>query len=236
MSLELGGKNANVVFADADFDKALDTTVRSSFFNQGEICLAGSRIFVQEPIYQRFLAALSARADALVVGDPTNESTNLGALISQQHLDKVMSYVDLAIKEGGRVVSGGFKVTNVKGGEGGFFMRPTVIDGLKASDRVLQEEIFGPVVAVVPFKTEDEVLSYVNGTKYGLSASVWTQNLSLAHRFSSKIVAGTVWINCWLVRDLNMPFGGMKASGLGREGAPYSFDFFCEEKTVCIAI
>ncbi|KAI9348275.1 aldehyde dehydrogenase domain-containing protein [Zopfochytrium polystomum] len=236
MSLELGGKNANVVFADADFDKAIETSVLSSFRNQGEICLCGSRIFVEAPIYDRFVAELCKRADSLVVGDPAHPSTQLGALVSAPHMDKVMSYVELAKQEGGTIAAGGVRVTDVKGGEGGYFMRPTVITGLKASDRVVQEEIFGPVVTVTPFTTEEEVLEYFNGTKYGLAGSVWTENLRRAHRFAAKVQTGTIWVNCWMVRDLNMPFGGVKASGLGREGAPYSFDFFCDEKTICIAL
>ncbi|KAJ3415031.1 Aldehyde dehydrogenase 8 member A1 [Chytridiales sp. JEL 0842] len=236
ISLELGGKNANIVFADADFDKAVATSIRSSFANQGEICLCGSRIFVEESIHDKFVAALSAKANALVVGDPADPKTNLGALVNKQHLEKVMYYVNLAREEGGTITAGGELVKNVRGGENGFFMRPTIITGLKPNGRVLQEEIFGPVVTVVPFKTEEEVIGYANGVKYGLAACVWTENLKRAQRVSHQIHVGTVWVNCWMVRDLNMPFGGFKASGLGREGAPYSFDFFCEEKTICFSL
>ncbi|KAI8847437.1 Aldehyde/histidinol dehydrogenase [Chytridium lagenaria] len=230
------GKNANIVFADANFEKAVSTSVRSSFLNQGEICLCGSRIFVEVPIYERFVKEFVERANKMVVGNPEDPSTDLGALVSEQHLNKVLSYVDLARQEGGTVLCGGEAITNIKGCEGGFFMRPTVVTGLTPACRVLQEEIFGPVVTIVPFNTEEEVLGFANGVQYGLSASIWTENLRRAHRVSHKLHVGTAWVNCWMVRDLNMPFGGSKASGIGREGAPYSFDFFCEETTVCIAM
>ncbi|KAJ3219930.1 Aldehyde dehydrogenase 8 member A1 [Dinochytrium kinnereticum] len=230
MSLELGGKNANIIFADADFDKALATSVRSSFLNQGEICLCGSRIFVEAPIYEKFVEHFVEKASNLVVGDPSDPATDLGALVSEQHLRKVLGYVELAREEGGTVLCGGEALKGIKNCEGGFFMRPTIVTG------VLKEEIFGPVVTIVPFTSEEEVIGFANSTEYGLSASIWTENLKRAHRVSHKLHVGTAWVNCWMVRDLNMPFGGSKASGIGREGAPYSFDFFCEETTVCIAM
>ncbi|KAJ3329842.1 Aldehyde dehydrogenase 8 member A1 [Blyttiomyces sp. JEL0837] len=234
MSLELGGKNANIIFADCDFDKALDTTVRSSFANQGEICLCGSRIFVERSIHDRFVTALAGRAEELIVGDPSHPDTNLGALVSKQHLDKVMSYVTLATQEGGRIAA--FVIYQQLANSNILVPHDHATFRLPASARTCQEEIFGPVVTVIPFDTEEEVIFWANEVKYGLSASVWTESLKRAQRVSSKIHAGTVWVNCWMVRDLNMPFGGMKQSGLGREGAPYSFDFFCEEKTICMSL
>ncbi|KAI8614835.1 aldehyde dehydrogenase domain-containing protein [Chytriomyces sp. MP71] len=236
MSLELGGKNANIIFADADFGKCLNTTVASSFRNQGEICLCGSRIFVERSLYPKFLEEFIARTEKLVVGHPSDPKTDIGALVSAAHLNKVMGYVRLAQEEGGIVACGGTLVTNVMNGEGGYYMRPTILTGLSSTSRCAQEEIFGPVVVVIPFDSEDEVVTYANGTIYGLSASVWTTNLNRAMRMGQELDVGTVWINQWMVRDLNLPFGGAKASGVGREGAPYSFDFFCEEKAVQIAL
>ncbi|KAI8815212.1 aldehyde dehydrogenase domain-containing protein [Cladochytrium replicatum] len=235
LSLELGGKNANIVFADCDWETTLATSVRSSFLNQGEICLCGSRIFVEESIFDRFVAELSERASKLVVGDPSDPKTDLGALVSKEHMAKVLGYIKLAEDLGGNIHTGGQQV-EVKGFEKGYFVRPTIITGLAPTSRVCQEEIFGPVVTVVPFKTEDEVIEYANGVKYGLANSVWTQNLNRAHRVARKIHSGIVWVNCWMVRDLNQPFGGVKASGLGREGGKYSSDFFCDEKSICIAM
>ncbi|KAI8837375.1 aldehyde dehydrogenase domain-containing protein [Chytriomyces cf. hyalinus JEL632] len=236
MSLELGGKNANIIFADADFDKCLATTMASSFRNQGEICLCGSRIFVERSIYAKFLAAFKQKTEQLVVGHPSDASTQVGALISKAHLDKVMGYVKLAQQEGGVVESGGNLVTNVVNGSGGYYMRPTILTGLTSASRCAQEEIFGPVVVVIPFDTEAEVLEFANSTQYGLSASLWTTDLNRAIRISSSLEVGTVWVNQWMVRDLNLPFGGSKASGIGREGVPYSFDFFCDERAVMIAL
>ncbi|KAI8927612.1 aldehyde dehydrogenase domain-containing protein [Entophlyctis helioformis] len=233
LSLELGGKNANIVFADADFEQAIQTSVRSSFSNQGEICLCGSRIFVQEEIYEKFVAELARRADALVVGNPADESTNLGALVSQQHMEKVLYYIDVAKKSGANIVAGGVRALD---GDlaNGFFVRPTIITGVHPTEaRVQKEEIFGPVVTITPFKTEDEVVQYANSTRYGLSASVWTQNGQRATRVARQLRVGTVWVNCWMVRDLNMPFGGHRLSGLGREGGNHSMEFFCDETAIC---
>ncbi|ORY49105.1 aldehyde dehydrogenase-like protein 8 family, member A1 [Rhizoclosmatium globosum] len=236
LSLELGGKNANVIFADAEYEKCLATTINSSFRNQGEICLCGSRIFVERSLYPKFLADLKARTEALVVGHPSDPATQIGALISKQHLEKVMGYVALAQQEGGTIETGGTLVTNIQNGANGFYMRPTIITGLTHLSRCAQEEIFGPVVTVIPFDTEADVVEWTNSTQYGLSASVWTSDLKRAVRVSGQLEVGTVWVNQWMVRDLNLPFGGVKGSGVGREGAPYSWDFFCEERAVMLAL
>jgi aminomuconate-semialdehyde/2-hydroxymuconate-6-semialdehyde dehydrogenase len=231
ISLELGGKNPNVVFADADLDDCVATSIRSSFWNQGEICLCGSRIFVERPIYDAFVERFVAAAKKLRIGDPLDESTDIGALISAAHLDKVMGYVDLAKKEGGTIVAGGNRVDRK-----GFFVEPTIITGLGCECRVLQEEIFGPVVTITPFDGEEEAVAFANSTRYGLAASIWTRDLQRAHRVAAAIDSGTVWINCWLLRDLRVPFGGMKESGVGREGGFESLHFFTEAKNVCVKL
>src|ERR1043166_3172431 len=205
--LELGGKNPNLVFADADLDEAFKTTIRAAFWNQGEICLCGSRIFVEEPIYDRFVEGFVRAAKELHIGD------DIGALISAQHLRKVLGYIDLAKEEGGTIAAGGRRVDRK-----GYFVEPTVITGLGCECRVLQEEVFGPVVTITPFRGESEAVAFANSTRYGLSASLWTRDLSRAHCVAAAIESGTVWINCWLLRDLRVPFGGMKESGVGREG------------------
>lgn len=241
LSLELGGKNPNIIFADCDYEEMLAATVRSSFSNQGEICLCGSRIFVERPLFERFKRDFVERVSALKVGDPLEPDTNIGAIVSKPHFDKIMSYIDLAREEGGMVLAGGGSVdlsADAQGqGErqlGGWFIKPTVIEGLPFDCRTNQEEIFGPVVTISPFDDEDEVLRYANSVRYGLSATLWTQNLSRAHRLAAKLESGIVWINCWLLRDLRTPFGGMKDSGVGREGGFEALRFFTEEKNVCI--
>jgi len=236
LSLELGGKNPNIIFADCNYDDMLETTVRSSFANQGQICLCGSRIFVERPIYERFKNDLVSRAMELNIGDPLDESTNIGAIVSRTHMEKIQSYIDLARTEGGKILSGGNRVFLDGRCSGGFFMEPTVIEGLSHDCRTNQEEIFGPVVSLTPFDTEDEVLSYANSVRYGLSATVWTENLSRAHRVAALLESGIVWVNCWLLRDLRTPFGGVKDSGLGREGGFEALKFFTEEKNVCVKI
>ncbi len=244
LSLELGGKNPNIIFADCNYEEMLATTVRSSFSNQGEICLCGSRIFIERPIYEKFKRDFISRVSALKVGDPLEPDTDVGAIVSKLHFDKIMSYIDLAKAEGGTILTGGsdpgaiatgFRVDSERCASG-FFIQPTVIEGLPHDCRTNQEEIFGPVVTIMPFDTEDEVLSYANSVRYGLSATVWTENLSRAHRFAAKLESGIVWINCWLLRDLRTPFGGMKDSGAGREGGFEALRFFTEEKNVCIRI
>jgi aminomuconate-semialdehyde/2-hydroxymuconate-6-semialdehyde dehydrogenase len=236
LSLELGGKNPNIIFADCNYEEMLATTVRSSFSNQGEICLCGSRIFVERPLYERFKTDFVTRVSALKVGDPQEADTDVGAIVSKQHFDKIMSYIDLAKTEGGTILTGGNASVNERGSRcaDGYFIQPTVIENLAHDCRTNQEEIFGPVVTIMPFDTEDEVLEYANSVRYGLSATVWTENLSRAHRVASKLESGIVWINCWLLRDLRTPFGGVKDSGMGREGGFEALRFFTEEKNVCI--
>jgi aminomuconate-semialdehyde/2-hydroxymuconate-6-semialdehyde dehydrogenase len=236
LSLELGGKNPNIIFADCDYDAMLETTVRSSFANQGQICLCGSRIFIERPIYERFKNDLVSRAMELNIGDPLEDATNLGAIVSEPHMDKILSYIDLARTEGGTVLCGGNRASVEGRCAGGFFLEPTVIEGLAHDCRTNQEEIFGPVVSIMPFDTEAEVLSHANSVRYGLSATVWTENLSRAHRVAARLESGIVWVNCWLLRDLRTPFGGVKDSGVGREGGFEALKFFTEEKNVCVKI
>ncbi len=236
LSLELGGKNPNIIFADCNYDEMLDTTVRSSFSNQGQICLCGSRIFVERPIYDKFRADFVARATALKIGDPLDESTNIGAVVSKPHMEKILSYIELAKEEGGTILCGGNQVKLEGRCSDGYFIKPTVIEGLSQSCRTNQEEIFGPVVSIMPFNTEEEVLGYANSVRYGLSATVWTENLSRAHRVAAALDSGIIWVNCWLLRDLRTPFGGMKDSGMGREGGFEALKFFTEEKNVCVKI
>lgn len=233
-SLELGGKNPNIIFADCDFDKMIKTTLQSSFANQGQICLCGSRIFIEKSIYNKFKEAFISKLKTHTVGNPFDEKSKMGAMVSQDHLEKVLDYVKLAQEEGGTVLFGGNKLT-IEGSENGYYMEPTVIENLPFDCRTNQEEIFGPVVTLTPFETEEGVLSYANSTKYGLSATLWTENLSRAQRMSHELEAGIVWVNCWLVRDLRTPFGGVKQSGLGREGGFRALDFFTEPKNVCIS-
>ncbi|MBV6654261.1 MAG: aldehyde dehydrogenase family protein, partial [Mameliella sp.] len=234
LSLELGGKNPNIIFADCDFDEMMVQTLRSSFSNNGQICLCGSRIYIQRPIYERFKEEIVKRTQFLKVGPPLSKGTDLGALVSKAHLEKVQSYLSLAEVEGGKILCGGTPVNPGGAHENGFFLRPAVIEGLSADCRTNQEEIFGPVVTIAPFDTEDEALELANSTPYGLSATLWTQDVSRAHRMAEKLQAGIVWVNCWMVRDLRTPFGGMKQSGVGREGGLEALRFFTEPKNVCI--
>lgn len=236
LSLELGGKNPNIIFADCNFDKAISIAVKASFTNQGQICLCGSRIFIQKKIYDEFKEKFIEKAKKLVVGNPVEENTNLGAIISKEHMEKILSKIELAKQEGGKILLGG----NRKILEGdlieGYYVEPTIIEGLNYDCQTNQEEIFGPVVSITPFETEEEVIMMANSTKYGLSASIFTENISRAHRVAAMIDSGVVWINTWLLRDLRIPFGGMKSSGIGREGGFKSLEFFTEEKNVCLKI
>ncbi len=233
LSLELGGKNPNIIFADCDYEDMLNTTVRSSFANQGQICLCGSRIFVEETIYDKFKADFVEKVKSLKVGHPSQKDTNIGALVSKPHLEKVKSYIEIAKEEGATILCGGNEVT-VKGYENGYYLQPTVIEVKTDDCRVNQEEIFGPVVTIMPFKTEDDVLDMANKVKYGLSATLWTNNLRRTMRMSNQLQAGIVWVNTWMMRDLRTPFGGVKASGVGREGGFEALRFFTEPKNVCI--
>lgn len=236
LSLELGGKNPTLIFADADFDDLLRTTVQSGFANQGEICLCGSRILIQESIYEKFRDAYVDKISRLKVGDPNDPETRVGAIVSEAHKDKILSYIALAQEEGGRILCGG-RAVQVEGRcSDGWFIQPTVIEGLDQSCRTNQEEIFGPVVTIQPFSTEDEALAMANGVRYGLATTVWTSDLKRAHRVAARLEAGIVWVNCWLLRDLRTPFGGMKDSGVGREGGWEAMRFFTEPKNVCIKL
>ena len=233
LSLELGGKNPNIIFADCDYEDMLETTVSSSFANQGQICLCGSRIFVEASIYEQFKTDFVVKVKALNVGHPSDANTDIGALVSKPHLEKVMDYISIAKNDNGIVLCGGKKVT-VDGYENGYYLEPTVVEVPNDDCRVNQEEIFGPVVTIMPFNTEDEVLQMSNKVKYGLSATLWTSNLKRTMRMSNELQAGIVWVNTWMLRDLRTPFGGMKASGVGREGGFEALRFFTEAKNVCI--
>lgn len=233
LSLELGGKNPNIIFADCDYEKMLTTTVRSSFANQGQICLCGSRIFVEESIFEKFKRDFIKKVSELKVGNPSESDTNIGALVSKEHLEKVKSYIDIAENEGGEILFGGNKLT-VKDSENGYFLEPTIIEVSSNKCKLNQEEIFGPVVTLMSFKSDKEALELANDTKYGLSATVWTNNLNRTMQFSKQLKTGIVWVNTWMMRDLRTPFGGQKASGIGREGGFEALRFFTEQKNICL--
>ena len=233
LSLELGGKNPNIIFADCDYKSMLETTVRSSFANQGQICLCGSRIFVEASIYDKFKSDFVEKVKQLKVGHPSNKSTDIGALVSNSHLEKVKGYIEVAKDEGGKILCGGNEVS-VAGYENGYYLQPTVIEVPNDECRVNQEEIFGPIVTIMPFDDETEVLDMANKVKYGLSATIWTNDLSRTMRLTTQLQAGIVWVNTWMMRDLRTPFGGVKASGVGREGGFEALRFFTEPKNVCI--
>ena len=233
LSLELGGKNPNIIFADCDYETMLDTTVRSSFSNQGQICLCGSRIFVEAALYDTFKKDFVSKVKQLKVGNPSDPKTNIGAVVSKPHMNKVLSYINIAKEEGGTILCGGNQLT-IPGFENGYYLEPTVIEVPTDDCRVNQEEIFGPVVTIMPFKSEDDVLQMANRVKYGLSATLWTNNLNRTMRMSNQIQAGIIWVNTWMLRDLRTPFGGVKASGVGREGGFEALRFFTEPKNICI--
>jgi aminomuconate-semialdehyde/2-hydroxymuconate-6-semialdehyde dehydrogenase len=233
LSLELGGKNPNIIFADCNYDKMLATTVRSSFANQGQICLCGSRIFVEEKIYKKFKEDFIKKVSELKIGDPSSEDTNIGALVSKEHLEKVKSYIDVAEQEGGTILFGGDRVI-VDNFKNGYYLQPTIIEVADNKCKLNQEEIFGPVVTIMPFKTDEEALQLANDVKYGLSATLWTNNLNRTMQFSKQLQTGIVWVNTWMLRDLRTPFGGQKDSGMGREGGFEALRFFTESKNICI--
>ncbi len=236
LSLELGGKNPNIIFADCDWEKMMQTTLQSSFSNQGQICLCGSRILIEESIYEKFKEEFIERTKELIVGDPLDEKTKQGAVVSKVHFDKVMSCIAFAKEEGGNILYGGNAVKLSGRCADGFFIEPTIIDGLGPSCKTNMEEIFGPVVTLQSFKTEQEALQLANVTNYGLSATIWTQDISKANRMAQKVQSGIIWVNCWLVRDLRTPFGGMKNSGVGKEGGWEALRFFTEAKNVCVEL
>lgn len=236
LSLELGGKNPVVIFADCDYEEMLNTTIRSSFTNQGQICLCGSRIYVERSIFEKFKTDFVARAKQLKIGDPSSPETNIGAVVSSVHFEKIMSYIKLAKEEGGNILCGGNAVQLNGDFAGGWFIEPTVIDNLSPECRTNQEEIFGPVVSIQAFDSEDEAVSLANNTEYGLASVIWTNHLSRAHRVAARMESGIVWVNCWLERDLRTPFGGVKNSGVGREGGFEALKFFTEQKNICIQL
>ena len=234
LSLELGGKNPAIIFADCDWDKMMTETIRSSFSNQGEICLCGSRILVQKEVYEKFRDEFTQRVKKLKVGDPLDESSKQGAIASKMHFDKIMRSIDTAKQEGGKILCGGKSIKLEGRCAKGYFIQPTVIEGLNSNCQTNMEEIFGPVVTLQSFSNEEEAITMANCSSYGLAATVWTKDISVANRVAAKLEAGIIWINCWLLRDLRTPFGGMKNSGIGREGGWEALRFFTESKNVCI--
>ena len=233
LSLELGGKNPNIIFADCDYENMLNTTVRSSFANQGQICLCGSRIFIEETIYEKFKLDFISKVKKLKIGHPSQKETDIGALVSKAHFEKIKSYIEIAKNEGGNILYGGKKIT-VEGYENGYYLEPTIIEVSSNDCKINQEEIFGPIVTMMPFKTEEEVIEKANNVKYGLSATLWSNNLKRTMRMTKHLQTGIVWVNTWMLRDLRTPFGGVKDSGMGREGGFEALRFFTESKNVCI--
>ncbi|MCB0776973.1 MAG: aldehyde dehydrogenase [Chitinophagaceae bacterium] len=236
LSLELGGKNPAIIFADCNWERMMADTIRSSFSNQGEICLCGSRVLIEESIYEKFRTEFVERTKALTVGDPLDDSSKQGAIVSKVHYEKILRCIETAKKEGGKILCGGNAVQLTGRCENGYFIEPTVIEGLGPSCQTNREEIFGPVVTLQAFKTEEEALELANATEYGLAATVWTQDISRANRVASKLQSGIIWVNCWLLRDLRTPFGGVKNSGVGREGGWEALRFFTEPKNVCVQL
>ena len=236
LALEMGGKNPTIVFADAPFEELMATTIRSSFSNQGEICLCGSRIFVESSLYKKFRDEFVTRTKALQVGDPLEAPTQVGALVSKPHMEKVLSYIALAKQEGGTILCGGEQVKLQGRCKNGWFVAPTVVEGLPHDCRTNPEEIFGPVVTLLPFDSDDDVAAWADCTPYGLASMIWTSNLTRAHRLAARLHSGIVWVNCWMLRDLRTPFGGAKQSGLGKEGGLEALRFFTEPKNICIKL
>lgn len=236
LSLELGGKNPNIIFADCDWEKMMKTSIQSSFSNQGEICLCGSRILIEESVYEKFKKEFVERTKKLIVGDPLDENSKQGAIVSKLHYEKILRCIDSAKQEGGKILCGGHPVKLEGRCANGYFIEPTVIEGLGPNCQTNQEEIFGPVITLQSFKTEEAAIQLANATSYGLAATIWTQDISKANRVAAKVESGIIWINCWLLRDLRTPFGGMKNSGVGREGGWEALRFFTEAKNVCIQL
>jgi len=233
LSLEMGGKNPAIIFTDCNYNKMLETVVQSSFSNQGQICLSSSRILIQTEIFQQFKSDFIRKVNKLIVGDPQDHESNLGAVSSKNHFEKIMNYIELAEKEGGNILLGG-KAVKLNGRcKKGWFIEPTIIEGLTNTAKTNQEEIFGPVVTLIPFNDEEDAIQIANESDYGLSATIWTEDKERATRVSNQVEAGVIWVNCWLVRDLRTPFGGMKQSGMGREGGSEALRFFTEQKNVC---
>jgi aminomuconate-semialdehyde/2-hydroxymuconate-6-semialdehyde dehydrogenase len=236
ISFELGGKNPGIVFADCDFDTAVAQMANAIFSNTGQVCLAPERVYIERPIFDRFVAALKAKAEALVMGWPSDKTTTLGPLISQEHRKKVLSYYELAVKEGAKVITGGGVPKFGDGRDNGAYVQPTLWTGLPETARVVREEIFGPCAHLQPFDTEEEAIEMANNTRYGLASTVWTSNLSRGHRVGQAMEVGISWVNCWFLRDLRTPFGGAKISGIGREGGLHSLNFYSEPSNVCIKL
>jgi len=236
ISLELGGKNPTIIFDDCHFEETLKNVVRSSFTNQGQICLCGSRIFIQHSLYERFKRAFIDQVAKLKVSYPSDPLADMGALVSETHLKKIEYYISLAKEEGGKILCGGNRITLPEPYQNGYYLQPTIIEGLEPTCRTNQEEIFGPLVTLTPFNTEQEAIELANSTQYGLSASVFTTHLEQAHRVAERLEVGIVWINDWLVRDLRTPFGGVKNSGVGREGGWDAIEFFTESKNIFVKI
>lgn len=233
LSYELGGKNPSIIFADSDLDEVIETTIKSSFVNQGEVCLCGSRIYVERPVFDEFISKFAEKVKQLKIGDPLNADTNVGALISKEHYDRVNSYLEIARNEGATFVTGGKRPVGL---EKGYYLEPTILTGLERTSACVREEIFGPVVTVTPFDTEEEVIMQANDTHYGLSATIWTNDLRRAHRVAHQIESGITWVNTWFLRDLRTPFGGMKHSGIGRTGGMHSLDFYSELSNITIKL
>ena len=236
MSFEMGGKNAGIVFADADFDKAIEGIFRSAFLNTGQVCLGTERVYVERPIYEKFVSALKQKAEAVKYGPPLDESSNFGPLISKEHKEKVLSYYQKAKDEGATIVTGGGVPDMPKDLVDGNWVQPTIWTDLPETAAVVQEEIFGPCCHIRPFDTEEEVIALANDTEYGLSTTIWTNHLARAHRMAAAVDVGITWINSWFLRDLRTPFGGSKQSGIGREGGVHSLEFYTEMRNVCVKL
>lgn len=232
LSFELGGKNPNVIFASANLDEAIETSIRSSFLNQGEVCLCGSRVYVHEDVYEEFVDGLVEKTKQLKMGDPFIEDTFVGAVVSEEHYNKVLGYLELATEEGGTFLTGGQANTDFEG----YFINPTIITGLTKDSRCVREEIFGPVITIIPFSTDEEVLEQINDTSYGLATTIWSNDLKQTHNIARQIESGIIWVNTWFLRDLRTPFGGMKHSGIGREGGAHSMDFYSELTNITIKL